>query len=787
MNTNIKLAVRSIRKNKIHSLISIIGLGIGLGSIMLLSVLYLHEKSFDRFIPDYKNTYRVTRDNQSLTAYPLAEQIKQENPLIQDFFRYYEKADVEIEQSSTQKITDNNFAFADASIFNFMGIKMKSGVAAQSKTEVAISEEIAKKYFPNNNAVGQVLKIRINEEFLPLTVCGVYRNFPSNSTLSPKFIANIELTGEALAFGKKMFGDYNSDHDQFKNWDRTIFYTYLRLVSNTKSSEVTDFMKKYQTMASGKDVQEKAYSLQPVKDIYLKSGNLTDALYSRQGNAKDLVYYLAIASLILLIAIINYIFLNKAKTESKYKELGAQKALGASRTLLNQQIISESNIVAFISLIPAVIVVISGIPYVNEILGQTIGIEVFKMWQTWALLLAILVLTGTLSGMFIARSSLRISPVLLLKGSKKNSPKASKWSNAVLSVHFSIFIVLLASVFTLNKQLKFAVTNFKGIDPQNVLVYELNSSELSQQFNVIKDEVDKFPGVVKTAGSSFIPPFNNFLPIRIPDENGDKVTFDGLIMGQGMLGLLGIDVLEGEAFGDYQAGNPQLIFNESAAKKYDIKVGTTFNNIYVRAIVKDFNAHTLRKLIQPMAIIQQNPSKMRLFAVKTDGNNNAAVKKSIDGIFKDIAPEKTVDSYWLTDQINHFYTQEQNQAKLISVFSVLAIFLSVIGLLGMTLVSINRKTKEIGVRRVNGATISEVLILLNSGFIKWVLVAFVIATPLAWYVMHKWLENFAYKTALSWWIFALAGLLALGIALLTVTFQSWKAATRNPVEALRYE
>ncbi len=787
MNTNIKLSVRSIRKNKVHSLISIVGLGIGLGSIMLLSVLFIHEKSFDKFIPDYKNTYRITRDNSSLTAYPLGEQLKQESPLVDDYFRYYEKADVEIEKSPTQKITDNNFAFADASIFNFMGIKMQTGVAAQSKTEIAVSEDIANKYFPEQNAVGHVLNIRINEEFLPLTVCGVYHNFPSNSTLSPKFIANIELSGEALAFSKKMFGDYNYDYDQFKNWDRTSFYTYLRLVPNTNNSGMTDFMSKYQTMTSSQEQQKKAYTLQPVRDIYLNSSNLTDALYSRQGNAKDLMYYLGIASLILLIAIINYISLNKAKTESKYKELGAQKALGASRTLLNRQIITESNIVAFISLIPAALVIAFGIPFANKILGQTIGIEVFKMWQTWGILIAILLLTGTLSGMLIARGSLRVSPVLLLKGKNTNTVKTSRWNNAVLSVHFSIFIILLASAFTINKQLKFAVTNFKGINPDNVLVYELNSSELSQQFNVIKNEVDKLPGIVTTAGSSFIPPFNNFLPISIPDENGDKVKFDGLIMGQGMLNLLGIEVLEGEAFGDYQQGKPQFIFNESAAKKYDIKVGTTFNNIYVRAIVKDFNAHSLRKLIQPMTIIQQNPTKMRLFAIKTDGKNNAALIKSINGVFHNISPDKTVSSYWLTDEINHFYTQEQNQATLISVFSVLAIFLSVIGLLGMTLVSINRKTKEIGIRKVNGATISEVLILLNSSFVKWVAIAFVIATPIAYYVMNKWLENFAYKTELSWWIFALTGLLALGIALLTVSWQSWKAATRNPVEALRYE
>ena len=787
MKTNFKIAFRSIKKSKVHSLISIVGLGIGLGCIMLLSVLYIHDTSFDRFIPQYENVYRVIRGEKSLIAFPLGDLLKEENPMVEDFFRYHQKSEIEIKKTPKEIIQDENFGFADASFFDVLGIKMKTGIAAQNKTELAISEKMAMKYFPGQSAIGKILQIRINEDFLPLTICGVYHDFPSNSTLSPQFVANIDLSGEALGFNQKMFGTYNSDSEQFKNWDRSSFYTYIRLLPGSNRETLTRDLAKYQNFTTDEKRKDLVFSLQSVKDIYLKSDGLVDSYFSKRGDAKDLKYYLAIASLILLIAVTNYIFLNKAKTESKLKEIGSQKALGASCALLRKQMILESTLVAFISLLPAIAVIALGIPFVNNALNQSIDLQVFLLWRTWFVLVGIVLLTGICSGLIISGGILRISSVLLLKGKKTSTPKISIWHNAILSVHFSIFIILITSVVVLNKQLKFALANFKGINPENVLVYELNSDVLSKQFSVIKNEVDKIPGVVMSAGSSFVPPFNDFLPLRINDETGKEARFDGLIMGQGMIELLGINLLEGETFGEFSTNETNIIFNESAAKQYNLKAGDLFSGCRVRGIVKDFNAHSMHRLIQPMAIIQQHPEKMRLFVVKTNGINNVDITKAVTNIIRKILPNKTTTSYLLTDQINKFYINEQNQAQLVSAFSLLAITLSVMGLLGMTLITIIRKTKEIGIRKVNGARISEVMTMLNKDFVKWVAIAFVIATPIAYFAMDKWLENFAYKTTLSWWIFALAGVLALGIALLTVSLQSWKAATRNPVEALRYE
>jgi len=389
--------------------------------------------------------------------------------------------------------------------------------------------------------------------------------------------------------------------------------------------------------------------------------------------------------------------------------------------------------------------------------------------------------------LFIGITVAKVSPILLLNGKITQTQIGNSWSNSFLSLHFAIFIVLIIGVLTLKKQINYALTNFKAIDIENVIICELNSTELSKQFNVIKTEVDKLPGVLSSAGSSFIPPFNWFLPVNLQADN-QNVRFDGLIMGKGMIDLLGIPLIEGEDFGEFQENKHDMIFNESAALEYNLKVGELFNGSFlIKGIVKDFNGHSLHRLIQPMVIMQQHPQKMSLFAIKTNGVNDKLITNAIHTLFRSISPDKIVNTYSLKDQISQFYQREEQQAKLVSAFSLLAIVLSVMGLFGMTLNTISQITKEIGIRKVNGATVFEIVKMLNFKFIKWVAIAFVIATPIAYYIMSKWLENFAYKTELSWWIFALAGILAFMIALITVSGQTFIAARKNPIEALRYE
>lgn len=786
--SNFKVGINNILKNKVHSLISIVGLGIGLGCILLLLLLFIHEKSFDRSIPNHKQLHRVIQGNYCGTSYPLGKAIKDDNPQVTSFFRYYAVFEFELKDQQNEIIKEVSFACSDANIFDCLGISMEIGNPASIKSEVAISEKIAQKYFNEQNPIGQLLKVRLNDQFIDLTISGVYRNLPSNSTLDPNFIADISLTEELFGSRKKMLGEYGSANNDFKtNWDLHSFNTYLLLNSKANPADLTQYIQKFKDQQQDDKYKAMDFKLQPVADIYLKSDDLSGNLFARQGNANELKYYVLIAVLILFIAITNYVFLTKAKTDKRLKELGVKKAFGASQGAILKQIVFESNFISIISLVPAAAIIYFGIPFISITLGHTIDTGIFTLWQTWLAFTGVTLLTGSFSGLFIGITVAKVSPILLLNEKITQTPLINNWSNSFLILHFAIFIVLIIGVLTLKKQVKYALTNFEAIDIENVIICELNSSELSKQFTVIKSQVDKLPGVLHSAGSSFIPPFNWFLPVNLQTEN-ESVQFDGLIMGKGMIDLLGIPFIAGEDFNEFQEGRNDMIFNESAALEYNLKVGELFNGSFlIKGIVKDFNGHSLHRLISPMVIMQQHPQKMTLFAIKTDGVNDNEITNTIHKLFQSISPDEIVNTYSLKDQIGHFYLHEEQQTKLLSVFSVLAIVLSVMGLFGITLNTISKKTKEIGIRKVNGATVWELMRMLNRDYIIWVTIAFIIASPIAWFAMQKWLETFAYKTEISWWIFALAACMALCIALLTVSWQTFSAARKNPIEALRYE
>ncbi len=785
---DLKIAFKSIVKSKTESLVSILGLGIGMGSIMLLLMLYMHENSFDRYIPENDQVYRVLHGTNSNIPFIVGETAKNDIPSVNDFFRYHQNREFEIRLDKTDIIEEHRFACADASIFNLLGIDFVIGKTAESRNEVAISEKMAMKYFPDGNALNKTFEARLNNEFINLTVCGIFKDFPSNSSLAPNFVSHTDLIDEFLGTQKKLLGEYSSEAKGFKtSWERDVCITYFKLNEKSNPKDVAEQLQKYSDRFEEESKKEKAFSLQAATDVYLQSDEISD-IYSRRGNANELKYYMAIALFILIIAVFNYIFLTKAKMEGRLKEFGVKRTLGAYSSSIRKQMLFEANLISLLSLIPAIKVVTLGTEFINSTLGRNLDNQILSAWYAIPLLLLIPLLTGSFSGLFVGMKISKITPVLLLNKRKSSLPKRKQWSTSFLSLHFAIFIILIVGVLVLKKQINYSLNNFTAINPENVMICELNTPELSQKFDVIDNHVKQLPGVISTAGSSFIPPFNWTLPIRLKNpENNETIVFDGLIMGKGMTELLNIELIEGDRFGEFNENEPRFIFNESAALKYNLKAGEIFNGFHIQGIVKDFTAHTMHSPINPMVIIQQHPQKMRLFAIKTTGETDDEIEASITKLFKEISPDKMVSIFTLQEQINQFYVREQNQAKLISAFSMLAIVLTIMGLFGMVLNTVSKKTKEIGIRKINGAKISEILIMLNKDFVKWVALACVIACPIAWYAMSIWLDNFAYKTTLSWWIFALAGALALGIALLTVSWQTYRAASRNPVEALRYE
>ena len=783
-----KIALRNILRNKVQSAISILGLGIGLGCIILLLALIVHEKSFDRYIPEYGKVYRVLLGNNGTTQFPLAETMKQEFPEVKDFFRYYQANEILIRNKDNNIVSDQDFGFADMSVFQILGIKLIAGTPAVSESDVAISEKTAMKYFGNISPVGSVITVNLNDEYIDLNISGVYTDFPSNSTLDPAFIADIKLSEKMFRQFQRSLGAYGSEDRASMGWESAGFLSYVVLENNSDITGLASKMDKYKEFITNETQLELNYSLQPVRDIYLAPEEVGRTAFLRAGNREELRYYEVISLLILVISVTNYILLTRAGAADRLRELGTRKILGASRKVIRWQIILESSLVALISLIPALFVIDLGIPFINNTLQKTLSPEVFSRPVMWLLFASVVLFTGWISGLLIGFNMSKIPSLILLGGNtKKLTRSGGKWKYSFLVLHFSIYLILVSGVITVSKQIRYSMTHFTGIHPENVIVSDLSSEELQQSFSSICNEMEMIPGVIATAGGSYIPPMGAFLPVTLANAEGGRIRFDGVIMGKNMTELLGIRIKEGEPFGDFSVEKREVLLNESAARENNVRAGENFLGFFVKGIVEDFHAHSLHRSIQPMVILQQVPERMGLIAIKTDGSNDQAVIKRLGELFHEISPGVLFEPSYLSDRIEDFYSGERDQGKIIGAFSLLAMVLSVMGLFGIAMITISKRTKEIGIRKVNGAAIPEVVYLLNTGFLKWVLIAVVLSVPASVYLMSKWLDRFAYKTELSWWIYGAAAVSALLIAILTVSWHSWRAAAGNPVKALRYE
>jgi putative ABC transport system permease protein len=787
--TDFKIAFRNLKRNRVTSAISIVGLGIGLVSIILLMALIIHETSFDKFIAGYKNIYRVNFGQDCYTNYPLAEEMKKDFPEVKNFFRIDQMSDFELRDARNELVKEKDFAFSDSSIFKVLGIKIIEGRQASSVSEVAISEKMAKKYFGNSTPLGNILKIKFVNDVLNLSVTGVYKDFPSNSTLSPEFISDVRLTDKVLVeIEHDIWGEYGNAYSTFLNWDVPVFYTYVVLDKNADREKLLTKMARYNEFQKFEVAKKKKYSFQPLSDIYLKSGSLVSTTnFCRTGNSNQIIYYWSISFLILIISVANYIFLTRASITGRLREIGTRKVLGASHNNIRSQIILESSLVTILSLIPGLFLFDSGISFINNTLGKTLSRDVFYNPLMWLAIILVVLFVGIVAGLSIGSRISRIPPKLLLSSKISEKSGSSRWNHSFLIFHFSLYIILVVSVLTISKQIRYSQTNIMGINPKNVLITKLKSIALKSNYKTICSEMEKFPGVQKIAGSSDIPPIAYFMPIALqPKPDVEPIKYDGLFMGEGLSDLLGLEVIEGSTFGEWHPA-PELIFNESAAKKFNIQAGSLYMGMHVQGIVRDFNAHSLHTLIQPMVIMQQNPTKMRNIAIKTDGTNDQAIIKKLGEVCASIDPNQIFEVTRLTDDISDFYSDDKNQGNLIMAFSFLAAILAVMGLFGIALISIARKTKEIGLRKVNGASVGEILYIINRDFIKSVLLAILIGISVSYFIASSWETRFAYKTQLNWWIFATAGISAILIAVLTVSWQSWRAATRNPVDALRYE
>ena len=786
----IKQIIRHLIRRKYYSGISILSLGIGLGCAVLMATYIIHEFSFDKYHTNSARLYRVIDGNKTATAYAMGEAFEKDIPEIESVCRIYPGVDLKVKQG-TQFLEEKDAVFADKTFNEYFDVKIINGNPDNQLSDpssLLISKRIAKKYFKDQNPVGETMEIALGGDIYHFNVSGVFENFPSYSSLQVNFIGKIDVAFKLLwdieyDIG---FSDTRPEIDYRNEWIRNEFTTFLLLKKGMDKENVEGKCTQV-CLSHRKENPEKGITLQPISNMYLHSDNLELTSTFSTNQLSSLKIFMAIGLLILIIAIINFILISNADNNISVTEIACRKVNGATRKQIIFESLFKSVLVAFISLIPAFIVVWLTIPVFNNLFQKDLSISLFFKWQYILSLLSITLLTGISAGLYLGLFVSRVSPGKLFNNNYLPFRKRVILRGGLVIVQFVIFILLVSSFLIMHEQYNYSLHMDMGLNSENTLIINLQNDEVINQAEYIKNQVLANPNVKECIPNSFmVPPVESILVFSYKDEQGNSQGQPALVFGPGLIEMLGIKLLEGRTFNASDEGfGRKFIINKAAAEKYHVGAGEKIHGFDVIGIVNNFHFQSLHSPVQPVFIALQK-SRFPSLLIKTNGNNSEVlnyVRKTIEKL----SPEYILEYELLQDRIAHFYDKEEKQTGTIGFFSAIAMILSVMGMLGFVALNLVKRTKEIGIRKINGAKTTELVGMLWKEYSVWVSIAFIIAIPFAWYAMQKWLENFAYRISVDWWIFLLTGSLALITVLLTITYQTFRAAIKNPIKSLRYE
>ncbi|NOW96120.1 ABC transporter permease [Mucilaginibacter sp. SG564] len=802
----LKIAYRQLLKQRMYAVVKIGGFALGIAACLLIGLYIHYEMTFDRFYPGADRIFRVVGDGEMSRGLawpaPLSKAIQQDFPEVEYAGRmrllnsYLGHAQIR-RADQRQNTYEQGIIYIDQSFFSAFELPMVYGDGATALKEpqtLVISKAMADKYYPGQSPLGKVMYID-NDQSHPYRIGGVMADIPANSHLYP-FHFFITLSG--MEFGA---GEQNS-------WR---WYNYIQYVKLKAGTNVAGFEKKLNTglrknylmpearKGGAQDPKAEADKfhiyLQPVPDINLYSYNFSDRLTN--GDIRFVWLFGAIALFILVIACINFINLSTAKSASRAKEVGLRKVVGSHRGSLIAQFLTESLIYSFISFLLGIMIAWLFLPYFNNIAARSLVMPWLEWWFVPVILLSVLVV-GTLAGLYPAFYLSGFRPGQVLKGTISTGSKNLTLRNGLVVFQFAASIILMISTVVIYNQMHFILNRKVGFDKDQVMVIQSTNTLGDQNIKNFKSELTKI-AAVKSASIS------DYLPINGTSRNGNaffkegREKLDPPVSGQiwqvddTYLGTLGIKLLDGrnfsEAMADDTAGR-SMIINQSMVRKLGLKhpLGARIsdNGIFtVIGVMRDFNYESMRDEIGPVALHYGLSTSM--MTVKLQGGDLQHTISSVTDVWKKYSPDQPIRYTFLDDDFAKMYADVTRTGEIFTSFAALAIIIACLGLFALSAFLAEQRSKEIGIRKVLGASVQGITTLLSLDFIKLVVVAILIASPIAWWAMHQWLQDFAYRITISWWMFALAGVGAILIALLTVSSQSIKAALANPVKSLRSE
>jgi len=796
---NFKIAIRNILKHKGFSFINITGLAIGIACSILMFLFVRFELSYDTFHEKSDRIYRFavramigdTKINQTFSSSATFKKVLEDFPEVETGVKFLRQGQVPVTLEG-KTFNENNIYAVDSTFFDVFTFPLIHGDAATALVEpntMVVTEEMAVKYFGKTDVVGQLLEVRIsaNSDAVPFKITGVSENVPPNS----HFKYNILLSTESFPSRINNTG-----------WTSNNFISYYVLKPGVSyeglNEKLKDFTRKYmggdrfdEWVAQGNWWEN---FLQPLTSIHLTSD--LNGEFETNGNETYVYMFLIISIIVLLIACINFMNLSTAKSSLRAREVGLRKVVGSDKQRLIRQFLSESVILSFIALAVGVLLVELLLPEYRNLIGRPVELNYFNNLIVIPALIVLGIFVGVVSGSYPAFILSSFNPVAVLK-SKSGDKKSGSWiRNGLIVFQFSISIFLIVGTAVVYQQLQHMQNIKLGFEKEQVLVVR-NPGSLGSAVNTFKEELRSIGGITSVSGSTGLPgrSFSNqgFGSVSVEAN----FTLNLYVCDHEYLNTLKLELAEGRFFSkEFASDSSAVILNKNAVELlgWDDPIGKTLSNsredperFTVIGVIDDYHYESLHQDIRPMALFLTGGIynwSQSLISIRISTNNVSGIIGNIERIWDRVAPGMPFEYSFLEEDYNNLYVNEQQTSKLFTIFSFLAIFIACLGLFGLASFVAERKTKEIGIRKVLGATIPGIVCRLSLIFGKWVLLANIIAWPLAYYAMDGWLEDFAYRIDIGVGIFLLAGLVALIIALATVSYQSFKAAIANPVEAI---
>ena len=792
-----------------YSVIKIGGFALSIAACLLISLYIKDELSYDQSYPDANRIYRVTveavQNGKKITSTswpaPMAKAIQEDFPEVEKSGRlmasplFYGAGSNEVRTpENTENNYEDKFVYADQSMLDILKVPMVYGDRASALAEpntLVISKTKADKYFPHENPVGKLLVLN-DDKNKTYKIGGVMQDFPATSHIQYDFL--LTMTGYQLWDGEQT------------QWSASNYPTYVLLKPGTNAAgfenKLQFILKKYYLPMAEKSGDKGFVSLinsakmraQPMTDIHLKSADIDDGL--SKGDIRFVWLFGAVACFILIIACINFINLSTAKSANRAKEVGLRKVVGSHRSSLVKQFLTESLLFSFLSFRLGILLAGALLPYFNILAAKSLSIPWAAWWLLPMMIIAAIVI-GIVAGLYPSFYLSAFKPINVLKGQLSRGTKNSLLRNGLVVFQFTTSIILIIGTLVIYKQTHYILNKKIGFDKEQVMLIQ-GTGTLGSKTKSFKEDLLKLADINNVTVS-------DFLPISGTKRNGntfhkeEKANEDIGVSGQiwsvdyDYIKTMGMKIEEGRDFSREMASDSAaVIINKTMAEKMNLKkpIGQRITNggqhFNIVGVVEDFNYETMKQSVDPLCLVLGGGGST-IIAVKiksTDAKNAIA---SVSSLWKNFAPSQPFRYTFLDEGFKNMYADVQRMGSIFTSFSILAILIACLGLFALSAFMAEQRNKEIGIRKVLGASVSSITTMLSKDFVKLVLIAFLIAAPISWWAMNKWLQDFAYRITMGWWMFLVAGIIVVLIALATVSFQSVKAALLNPVKNLRSE